>query len=158
MDRQKRKKEKVRMIEITWRKKKNEKGKEKRLGEESTVLISLQEHAIINFFACDRLERVLGRHIQETASVKKNKEIKKKNYRKKITTSNVSLCLSCIYILFSKIFFLSFYTKHLNNVGAHLMQGCIRGSWCLMAKFSHEAEPVVVSQGSRSLHLRLQIF
>lgn len=44
------------MIDITWRKQKNEKGKEERLGEESTVLISLQKHAIINFFACDRLE------------------------------------------------------------------------------------------------------
>lgn len=28
-------------------------------GRESTILISFEKHAIINFFACDRLDRVL---------------------------------------------------------------------------------------------------
>lgn len=40
-------------------------------GEESTILKSLQKHAVINFFAGDRLEQVLGRHIQETHAVQK---------------------------------------------------------------------------------------
>lgn len=52
-----------------------EKGKEKRSGGmKSTILISLQKKAIINFFACDRLERVLGRHIQETAAVENGRK------------------------------------------------------------------------------------
>lgn len=64
-------------------------------GMESTVLISFQKHALINFFARDRLVRVLGRRIQETAAVENGEE-------KKITT-NASPCLACIYILFYNI-------------------------------------------------------
>lgn len=73
-----------------------EKGqREKGGGMESTILISFQKHALINFFARDRLVRVLGRHIEETAAVENGEE-------KKITT-NASPCLACIYILFYNI-------------------------------------------------------
>lgn len=43
-------------------------------GVERTVLISFQKHAIINFFARDRLDRVLGRHTQETAAVENGRK------------------------------------------------------------------------------------
>ena len=78
------------------KKKAKEKGqREKGGGMESTILISFQKHALINFFARDRLVRVLGRHIEETAAVENGEE-------KKITT-NASPCLACIYILFYNI-------------------------------------------------------
>lgn len=42
-------------------------------------LICLQKHAIINFFACDRLEQVLGRQIQESGAAETGGKKNRKN-------------------------------------------------------------------------------
>lgn len=78
---------------------------------ESTILIGFQKHALIHFFACDRLDpESPGETHTGNSSCRKLEE-------KKITTKAWP-CFPCIYILFSNIFFSSL-TKQRQKKGAH---------------------------------------